>query len=60
MGWYKGARIGLEAEIKVTFKTGKFQKAVNPAPCTIKVETPVHDRIRELATCECKEHEVKS
>ena len=25
-----------------------------------KVETPVHDNIRELATWECKEHGVKS
>ena len=25
-----------------------------------KVETPIHDNIRELATWECKEHEVKS
>jgi hypothetical protein len=25
-----------------------------------KVETPIHDRIRELVTWECKEHGVKS
>jgi hypothetical protein len=25
-----------------------------------KVETPIHDSIRELVTCECKEHGVKS
>jgi hypothetical protein len=24
-----------------------------------KVETPIHDNIRELVTCECKEHGVK-
>ena len=27
---------------------------------TRKVETPIHDSIRELVTWECKEHEVKS
>ena len=26
----------------------------------IKVETPIHDNIRELVTWECKEHGVKS
>jgi hypothetical protein len=26
----------------------------------IKVETPIHDNIRELVTSECKEHGVKS
>jgi hypothetical protein len=25
-----------------------------------KVETPIHDSIRELVTWECKEHEVES
>ena len=27
---------------------------------TNKVETPIHDNIRELVTWECKEHGVKS
>ena len=27
---------------------------------TAKVETPIHDSIRELVTWECKEHGVKS
>jgi hypothetical protein len=28
--------------------------------CYSKVETPIHDNIRELVTWECKEHGVKS
>ena len=28
--------------------------------CKPKVETPIHDNIRELVTWECKEHGVKS
>ena len=30
------------------------------ATCSDKVETPIHDSIRELVTWECKEHGVKS
>jgi hypothetical protein len=30
------------------------------SPCAHKVETPIHDNIRELVTWECKEHGVKS
>jgi hypothetical protein len=29
-------------------------------PSRVKVETPIHDSIRELVTWECKEHGVKS
>jgi hypothetical protein len=33
---------------------------LNPNTKYHKVETPIHDNIRELVTWECKEHGVKS
>jgi hypothetical protein len=38
----------------------EFSIVLPTSPPSTKVETPIHDNIRELVTWECKEHGVKS
>jgi hypothetical protein len=47
---FDGSHFGVVMELAVVMSYGR----------TCKVETPIHDSIRELVTCECKEHGVKS
>ena len=50
-----------EGEIIIIIKKNwNAQVTVSKLVIINKVETPIHDNIRELVTWECKEHGVKS
>jgi hypothetical protein len=53
------ATVALGHGPRLSLKEGRENAGIQTVYFRTKVETPIHDSIRELITWECKEHGVK-